>query len=267
MTKLRIVCASAALAAMASGSALAETTANVGYMSDYIFRGYYQSQSVAFAGIDIEAESGFYLGLWTANVNGDFHDNPHAGLEYDLYLGYSGGGENFQWYAGLTGYYYTDEFDDTYEELNLGFTYGFLTLDYALGDYNIQNTFTDSLPANAENRQTYEYLGLTFAPESGPYYFVGRTNYKALNTGGPTVGRIPGTSKDGYWLEIGKSFEIMEDLEFAVAGLYSGDVQQYPSTSPSSIKLGPNPIVIIPGIENPEYALTFTITKTFMLSE
>jgi hypothetical protein len=259
MTKLRIVCASAALAVMASGNAFAETTANVGYMSDYIFRGYYQAESVAFGGIDVEADSGFYLGMWGANVK--------QGLEYDLYLGYSGGGENFQWYAGLTGYYYTDEFDDTYEELNLGFTFGFLTLDYALGDYNICAA-CNGLPSNAEERQTYEYLGLTFAPEVGPYYFLGRTNYKPLNTGEPTIGRIPGTAKDGYWFEIGKSFEVMEDLEFAVAALYSGDVQQFPSQSPSSIQLGQYDIYPpIAGYENTEYALTFSLTKTFTLSE
>lgn len=257
MTKLRIVCAAAALAAMASGNALAETTANVGYMSDYIFRGYYQAESVAFGGIDIETESGFYLGTWGANVK--------SGLEYDLYLGYAGGGENFQWYAGLTGYYYTDEFDDTYEELNLGFTFGFLTLDYALGDYNIAKS---GLPSNAEERQTYEYVGLTFAPQVGPYYFLGRTNYEALNTGNPTTGRISGTAKDGYWFEIGKSFEIMEDLEFAVAALYSGDVQQYPSVSQSSIRLSANDIYPpVLGKENSEYALTFTLTKSFTIRD
>jgi hypothetical protein len=260
MTKLRIVCAAASLAAMAGGNALAETTANVGYMSDYIFRGYYQAESVAFAGLDIETESGFYMGTWGANVK--------QGLEYDLYVGYAGGGENFQWYAGLTGYYYTDEFDDTYEEANLGFTFGFLTLDYAIGDYNVANTSTDSLSANAEERQTYEYLGLTFAPETGPYYFLGRTNYKNLNTGAPTVGRIPGTGKDGYWVEIGKSFEVMEDLEFAVAALYSGDVQQYPSQSQSSIRLSPNDTYPPQaGVENAEWALTFSLTKTFRIGE
>jgi uncharacterized protein (TIGR02001 family) len=257
MTKLRIVCAAAALAATASGNALAETTANVGYMSDYIFRGYYQAESVAFGGLDIETESGLYMGLWGANVK--------QGLEYDLYMGYAGGGENFQWYAGVTGYYYTDEFDDTYEEANLGFTFGFMTVDYAVGDYHIAQTA--SLPANADDKQTYQYLGVTFAPEVGPYYFLGRTDYKNLNTGSPKTGRIGGTAKDGFWFEIGKSFEIMEDLEFAVAALYSGDVQQYPSQSQSSIKLGPNPIVIEPGVENAEYALTFSLTKTFSIND
>lgn len=261
MTKLRIVCAAAALAATASGGALAETTANIGYMSDYIFRGYYQSESTAFAGIDVEADSGFYLGTWGANVK--------DGLEYDIYLGYAGGGEDFTWYAGVTGYFYTDEFDDSYEELNLGFTAGFLTVDYALGDYNISQGASDwygnPLPANAEEQQTYQYLGLTFAPEVGPYYFVGRTDYNALNTHEPVTGRIPGTARKGYWFEIGKSFEIVPDFEVSVAALYSGDVPQFPTNSPSSIKLGPDAIDLSEGAENAEYALVVTFTKTIRM--
>jgi uncharacterized protein (TIGR02001 family) len=258
MTKLRIVCAAAALAAMASGNTLAETTANIGYMSDYIFRGAYQSESTAFGGLDVEGDSGAYFGVWGANVN--------QGLEYDIYAGYAGGGENFQWYAGVTGYYYTDEFDDSYEEVNLGFTYGFLTFDYAVGYYEVAKS--SSLPANAKEEQTYEYFGLTFAPEVGPYYFLGNTDYHALGHDPATNanwGHIPGTNRSGYWFEIGKAFEIMEDLEFAIAALYSGDVQQYPSQTPSSIRLGRDPIVISPGVENTEYALTFTLTKTFQL--
>ena len=261
MTKLRIVCAAAALAATASGGALAETTANIGFMSDYIFRGYYQSESTPFAGIDVEAENGLYMGAWGANVK--------DGLEYDLYLGYSGGGENFTWYAGVTGYYYTDEFDDSYEELNLGFTTGFLTVDYALGNYNISDSATDwngnPLPMSAVDQQTYEYLGLTFTPEVGPYYFLGRTAYQALNTHDSTVGRIPGTSKSGYWFEIGKSFEIIPDLDINVAALYSGDVPQFPTNTPSSIKLGPAPIDLSAGAENAEYALVVTLTKTIRM--
>ncbi len=253
MTKLRIVCAVAALAATGSGTALADASANVGFMSDYIFRGNYQSESAAFAGLDIESDSGFYLGTWGVNVK--------DGLEYDLYLGYAGGGENLQWYAGFTGYYYTDEFDDTYQEFNVGFTYGFLSLDYALGDYN--GLVTDAL-GNVVNinsngnlqEQTYEYVGATFAPEVGPYYFIGRTDYHSITGTGKG-------GKDGYWLEIGKTFELMEDLELNVAGLYSGDVPQGMSTAPSSVQLGP-----VSGTStDPEYAVTVTITKTIPIGD
>lgn len=226
MTKLRLVCAAATLAAASSGTALAETTANVGIMSDYIFRGYYQAGATAFAGIDVEHENGAYFGAWGANLK--------DGLEYDLYAGYAGGTENFDWYAGLTGYYYTDEFDDSYEEINLGFSYGFLSIDYALGDYNAEGY---------SEKQTYSYIGATFTPNVGPYYFVGRTDYKNIGRDDPTMpgaGPFAGTGSNGIWFEIGKSFELMEDLELSVAALWSGDIPQDGIGAPSSVQLGPN---------------------------
>jgi len=246
MTKLRLVCAAAALAAMGSGTALADTSANVGIMSDYIFRGVYQTGATAFAGIDVEGETGMYVGAWGTNV--------HDGLEYDLYLGYRGGGEMFTWNAGVTGYYYTDEFDDTYQELNAGFSYGFLTIDYALGDYKNGNALY------RDEAQTYQYVGVTFTPETGPYYFVGRTDYKNIDTD-LMPGRWPGTGKNGYWFEIGKSFEIMEDLEISIAALYSGDVPQGLSTTTSSIQLGPS------SASDSEYALVVKLTKTIAIGE
>jgi hypothetical protein len=263
MTKLRIVCATAALAATASGTALAETTANIGFMSDYIFRGAYQAESVAFGGIDVETDSGFYIGTWGANVK--------DGLEYDLYLGYGGGGEEFTWYAGVTGYYYTDDFDNSYEELNLGFSYGFMSIDYALGRYKypvssfqppaINPELTDEWHELWEDTQTYEYVGATFAPENGPYYFIGRTDYHniAVQDNWPR-GRAYNTGKSGYWFEIGKTFEIMEDLEINVAGLYSGDVrQEQPPSKRSSVILNANDVTS-------EFAVTVTLTKTIHLN-
>lgn len=254
MTKLRIVCATAALAVMATGTALADATANIGIMSDYIYRGAYQSESTAFAGIDVEAESGFYIGGWGANVK--------DGLEYDIYLGYAGGGETITWYAGLTGYYYTDDFDDTYEELNLGFSFGFMSIDYALGDYKgvISQSYGEP--------QTYEYVGATFAPERGPYYFLGRTDYHNIH--GPMgAPRIHGTGKDGYWFEIGKAFELMDDLELNVAAIYSGDVPQPPSVSPASVQLGPSCGSFDTSCtsDQAEYALVFTLTKYISIGD
>ena len=59
---------------------------NVGYTSDYMWRG--QSQSMgggAFqAGVDLDYE-GFFVGAWASEV--DFGDDS-ASLEYDLYGGY-----------------------------------------------------------------------------------------------------------------------------------------------------------------------------------
>ena len=99
---------------------MAQWSANVGYVSDYIYRGIFQTESSASAGIDYEGESGFYAGTWGADV-GD-------GIETDLYFGYGGGGDFFSYSVGLTGYYYSDDFDDTYEEFNLSLGFGFVEL-------------------------------------------------------------------------------------------------------------------------------------------
>ena len=93
----------------ASAPTYAEWSANVGYASEYFYRGIYQDESSASAGIDFEA-NGFNLGTWVADV-GD-------GVETDVYGGYTFGGDDWSLGLGFTGYYYSDDFDDTYEEVN-----------------------------------------------------------------------------------------------------------------------------------------------------
>jgi uncharacterized protein (TIGR02001 family) len=114
-----------ALGLAASQPALAsDFTANIGMMSDYIFRGVKQNTSAsAFAGLDFEHDSGLYVGTWAAEV-GD-------GIEYDLYAGFSGSVGDFSYGIGYTGYFYTDDFDDTYQEINLTAGYSLLSLEYS----------------------------------------------------------------------------------------------------------------------------------------
>jgi uncharacterized protein (TIGR02001 family) len=106
----------------------ADFSANIGMMSDYIFRGIKQNTAAAaFAGLDYE-RLGFYAGTWGAEV-GD-------GIEYDLYAGYAGAVGTFNYGIGYTAYLYTDDFDDTYQEINLTAGYGLVTLEYSLGRYD-----------------------------------------------------------------------------------------------------------------------------------
>ena len=60
-------------------AAAAEVSYNIGFASEYYYRGILQKESSASAGVDLET-NGFYAGAWTADV-GD-------GLEVDLYGGY-----------------------------------------------------------------------------------------------------------------------------------------------------------------------------------
>lgn len=169
----------------ACGSATAELSANAGWVSDYYFRGLLQHSSSASAGLDYE-ENGFYAGTWAADV-GD-------GLEVDGYLGWQGEFEDISLSAGFTGYYYTGDFDDTYQEVNLGFGYQFASVDVAIGEY--ENFTGPTLD--------YTYYALTLEHEG---FF----------------GRYAGFSRDfdGDYFELGYSTEL-EGFDLAIA-LLSGD--------------------------------------------
>jgi len=131
-------------------SALAgvDITANGGAVTQYIFRGVPQSDGKAAAqgGIDLEA-SGFYLGTWISQVDTGARtitgEIPASGLEYDLYGGYAFDVNDFSFGIGATGYFYTDDFDETYAEVNLSAGWKFITIDYAIGEYDSSPTEAD----------------------------------------------------------------------------------------------------------------------------
>ena len=112
-------------------------TYNVGVMSDYWYRGVFQSESAVMFGADYE-KNGIYIGTWMADVD--------KGLEMDVYGGYGFTVLGMDYYVGATGYYYTDDFDSDYEELNTGVSYGGVSFDYAVGKYKtaIEQDYTFS---------------------------------------------------------------------------------------------------------------------------
>ncbi len=136
-----------ALATIATQPAQAvEITANAGFMSNYMFRGIKQVDSTAMGGFDIKHQ-GLHAGTWVADV--------HQGLEVDLYGGYTGSLGAFSYGAGFTGYYYTDNFDDRYQEINLGAGYGIFSLAVAFGQYD--NFEGAVLPGNTEPNRHLDY--------------------------------------------------------------------------------------------------------------
>jgi hypothetical protein len=116
----------------ASGMANAEWSANAGFASEYYFRGIYQGSSSANGGFDFKS-GGFYAGVWGADVGGDIAGD---GLEVDGYFGYGFDLGSVSLSAGYTGYIYTGDFDDTYQEINLGVGFGIATIDAAIGRYD-----------------------------------------------------------------------------------------------------------------------------------
>ena len=162
---------------LSTSNIYAETSTNIGYESEYIFRGIAQEKSSASAGLDFSSE-GFYIGTWAAQVT--------DGLEVDGFFGYNGSNESgdFTYNLGFTGYYYTDDFDDTYQEINLGFCYGSFCLDSAFGDYeNFDGPTLD-----------YSFFNASYSFENGVYVSFGDFSKDA----------------EGSYLELGYGFSLGE---------------------------------------------------------
>jgi len=128
---------------------------NIGFMSEYWYRGVYQSDSAVSFGADYEAGS-FYAGTWWADVD--------DGVEYDIYAGFTFEMMSMPMYLGATGYYYSDNFDGDYEELNAGVDMGFMSLDVAFsGEYE-----TGANGVDDGTTSDYEHYTITL-----PLSFVG----------------------------------------------------------------------------------------------
>ncbi len=112
--------ATAAAAVLAAGAASAqepEVAFNVGFTSDYVFRGFTQtSEDPAIqGGVDVTLGS-FYVGAWASKV--DFGDDTDG--EIDLYGGYRTEAYGYAFDFGVVGYFYPGEpgaADYTYYEL------------------------------------------------------------------------------------------------------------------------------------------------------
>jgi uncharacterized protein (TIGR02001 family) len=170
----------------ASAAANAQASANIGWASEYHFRGILQKVSSASGGLDYES-GGFYVGTWAADV-GD-------GLEVDGYFGYGADVGDFSFSVGYTGYFYTGDFDDTYQEINLGGGFAGLSLDVAIGQYE---NFVGPT-------QDYTFAALTFEHEG----FYG------------TYGSFS-QDFDGSYIELGYGTTISE-IDFGVALILADD--------------------------------------------
>ena len=184
-----IVAAGLCLGMASTSAAYGDISYNIGFASEYHYRGIFQKESSASAGIDFE-EGGFYVGAWTADV-GD-------GLEVDGYFGYGIELENgFSASLGFTGYYYTGEFDDTYEEVNLNVGFSFISVEYSVGKYdNFDGPELD-----------YDFLAATIEiPDTGFYGKYGTF----------------GDDFDGDYIELGWGTTV-SDIDLGIAVILASD--------------------------------------------
>ncbi len=122
-----------------------EISANVGFVSEYSFRGIAQSnENVAIqGGFDISHDTGLYIGVWGSNVN--FNDGDEANVEVDVYGGYAGEMNGVTYDVGLIYYAYPG----ADSSLDYDFIEGALALGY---DFDI-------FSATASVNYSPEYFG------------------------------------------------------------------------------------------------------------
>ncbi len=189
-----------------TGIAEADWSANLGYASEYHYRGILQKESSANGGIDYEA-GGFYAGTWAADV-GD-------GLEVDVYGGYGADVGAVSLSVGFTGYYYTGDFDDTYQEINLGAGFGLLSLDVAVGEYENFDGPTQDYTYYAltlEKDGFYgKYAGFTQDFEGEYFEFGYGTTVADIDLGVSLIfanDDLVGDAEESIVFTIGKSFDL-----------------------------------------------------------
>ncbi|MBA3581314.1 MAG: hypothetical protein H0W44_02555 [Gammaproteobacteria bacterium] len=168
MKKFNLVaCASALMVlALSVQPAAAALKANVGGLSDYVYRGVQQSSGTGYAGIDYDI-AGAYVGAWAA-------DMP-LGIETDLYAGYGFAfTENLSLKGGVLGYFYSDDaYDDAYE-IGATFTAWFASIEIAKGvvDTNPDTDYT-FVALTGNYKDVYAKVGAFGDDLDGNYFEIG----------------------------------------------------------------------------------------------
>lgn len=112
-------------------------SANVGMVTDYVYRGITQSDEgpAVQGGFDVDHSSGLYAGIWGSNV--DFNDGDEAHVETDFYIGYASEFQGFSYDLGAIYYAYPgadSDLDYDFFEVAaaLGYDFDFMALSGAI---------------------------------------------------------------------------------------------------------------------------------------
>ena len=124
-----------------------DVSANVGFVTDYAFRGISQSnETVALqGGFDVSHNKGLYAGVWGSNVN--FNDGDEASVETDIYAGYSKSVNGINYDVGAIYY--------AYPRADSALNYDFWEASFAVG-YDFQ-----LFSASASVNHSPEFFGET----------------------------------------------------------------------------------------------------------
>jgi uncharacterized protein (TIGR02001 family) len=222
--------------ASAQGSSPHTITGNVGFYSQYIFRGNTQTNKdpALQGGLDYAHSSGFYLGTWASNISW-LTDSPTAtgytssSLEWDFYGGYRGslGKTDFGYDVGLLYYYYpgtsntaAQRFPTGIGEANTLEVYGALSWKWLSAKYSYS---VDNKTFGVTDSKGTWYLDLTANfPVTDKLNLIGHYGMQEFDGTGGTCGA--GVSNDTCasfkdW-KVGATYTLPKD--FTVGGYFTG---------------------------------------------
>jgi len=132
-------------------------SANIGAVSNYVWRGVTQTgdQAAVQGGLDAAHESGFYAGTWVSNID---WGTPDPNYELDLYAGFGGAiNDDVSYDIGAIYYAYPDGRDADFAELSLSGSFKWFTLGIA---YTVYGENDDGL---FDDGDLYYFGGADFA--------------------------------------------------------------------------------------------------------
>ena len=170
---LRAISLGAAVAAaLSSGVAAAEVTANAAVTNNYIWRGITQTsdQAAVQGGIDWSGGPGFYAGTWLSNV--DFDGTATSGYEMDVYAGWGGEAGSFGYDLGVISYQYPVTPNFNFTELYVSGTFSVVTIgvNYTV-DTASGNDAEKTVGAGGafDTGDTYVFGSLDFPTDAGDF--------------------------------------------------------------------------------------------------
>ncbi len=200
MNKLKLLMVSISLILASGLASAASISANATLQSDYTWRGMTQNNGDASVngGLDVEFDSGFYVGTWVAAVG--------SGAEVDYYGGLAGEMGDISYDVGYIKFDYPAVAGGSsdFEEAYVGLGFGDFGLSFASGqdgaDDNIEISygFGDFGFAYGEYDDVGEYFYITYGFELGDFAMtVGYTEFSDDATTGTMT-----DDEDAFFLDI-----------------------------------------------------------------
>jgi len=198
--KTTLSIAIAATSLTISSQAFAGASANIGFTSDYVWRGWTQNAGdpAISGGLDYEMDNGVYVGTWAANVANDGDD-----LELDVYAGYANEVGDFGYDVGVISYIFPGEKDLDLTEL-------YINASYKMIEAGIASTIAADDDKQEGNLYSYVSLGGDVGP-FGVSGTVGNTSYDADGV------------NDVTHYQLAASYEIKENMGELVLALDDTD--------------------------------------------